>query len=198
MEGNKGRQGVQVKPNYSILALLSFIASFAVARIFTYISPDVVLVGGSFHIHHFWYGLAMLSTGGWIGISYDSERTDRWAAFFFGAGGGLIGDEIGLLLTLGDYWTGITYTAVTILLVLFVVLILITRYSDIIGKNVIHLLHGHPSFYFGVSLVVVSLIFIAERRSVVITDLSTALAFSAGIYILVRQLLRKRAVKRGI
>ena len=77
--------------------------SFVMARLFTILNPNVVLVGGNFHIHHFWYGLALLSVGEWLGISYSGEEVDRLAAVLFGAGGGLIGDEIKLLLTFGDY-----------------------------------------------------------------------------------------------
>jgi hypothetical protein len=90
------KEKIQEKPNLSILALISFIASFTIARTFTTINPDTVLISGNYHIHHFWFGIAMLAIGGWLGISYTSERTDRLAAILFGAGGGLIGDEVGL------------------------------------------------------------------------------------------------------
>jgi hypothetical protein len=68
-----------------------------VARSFTTLYPETHLLGGGFHIHHFWYGLSMPAVGGWLGISYDHERISRAAAISFGAGGGLIGDEVGLL-----------------------------------------------------------------------------------------------------
>src|SRR5512136_3116855 len=110
------RERIEERPNLSLLALISFIVSFAVARIFTTLKPDTVLTGGGYHIHHFWYGLLMVVIGGWLGISYRSERVDRVAAIIFGAGGGIIGDEVGLLLTLGDYWTEATYTLIVIFL----------------------------------------------------------------------------------
>jgi len=104
------KEKIQEKPNLSILAMISFIVSFTIARTFTALNPDTVLIRGDYHIHHFWFGIAMLAIGGWIGISYHSERIDRLAAILFGAGGGLIGDEVGLLLTLSAhaYWAEIT------------------------------------------------------------------------------------------
>ena len=104
------------RANLSVLALISFLASFIIARAFTTINPDVVLRGGGFHIHHYLYGIIMLAIGGWLGISYIEERITRLAAVIYGAGGGLIGDEAGLLLG-GNYWTGITYTIVVVFLV---------------------------------------------------------------------------------
>lgn len=109
----------ELRPNLSVLALLSFIAAFLIARAFTTLYPNVVLVSGGFHIHHFWFGLAMMAIGGWLGITYRDERADRLAAILFGAGGGLIGDEVGLLLTFGDYRTGLTYTLVVTFVIFF-------------------------------------------------------------------------------
>ena len=40
------------------------------------------------------------------------DRWNRLAAIMYGLGGGLLVDEVGLLLTLGVYQTGITYTIV--------------------------------------------------------------------------------------
>ncbi|HML02489.1 MAG TPA: hypothetical protein VK487_03845, partial [Candidatus Bathyarchaeia archaeon] len=60
-------------------------------------SPRTILVRYGLHIHHFWFGLVLLVVGGWLGISYENERIDRVAAILFGAGGGLVADEVGLL-----------------------------------------------------------------------------------------------------
>lgn len=65
------------RANLSVLALISFLASFVIARAFTTINPDVVLRGGGFHIHHYFYGIIMLAIGGWLGISYNEERVAR-------------------------------------------------------------------------------------------------------------------------
>ena len=179
----KRQEEVRARPAYSILALLSFMASFGVARIFTTLNPDMVLIGGGLHIHHFWYGLALLCVGGWIGISYDDDRTNRFAAVLFGAGGGLVGDEIGLLLTLGDYWTGATYSSVILIVGVSSVLILMSHYFDDLGKGLFEFVHSPSSFYFGVSLLIVSAVFIVESRTPLIMMLSAVLALVSGVLV---------------
>jgi hypothetical protein len=173
------KERVKRRPNLSMLALASFIASFTVSRTFATLSPGTVLISGDFHIHHFWYGIALLAIGGWLGISYESARTNHLAAIFFGAGGGIIGDEFGLLLTLGDYWTGITYTLVTILLTCASAIILINRYSSMIRIEFAHFSRSNASFYFGVLLAAVSIALALETDdplTIVFSGLLTIIA----------------------
>lgn len=177
---------IKTKPNLSMLALISFIASFVIARIFTTFYPNTVLVGGDFHIHHFWYGLAMLAIGGWLGISIENERVNRVAAILFGAGGGLIGDEVGLLLTLESesYWAEITYTFVIIFLTFIFLLILLNRYSKIIRAEFTQFLSSNASLYFGVFLAAVSIAFILETDNVTIITVSSVSTIIASVIIL--------------
>jgi hypothetical protein len=189
------REKIKTKPNLSMLALISFIASFAVARIFTSLSPKTVLVGGGFHIHHFWYGLSMLAIGGWLGISVEDERVNRVAAILFGAGGGLIGDEVGLLLTFGDYWTGITYTFVITFVAFVSTLILLIRYSRIIRTEFIEFARSNASLYFGVFLAAVSVAFILENddpRIVAVSSISTIVALVIISAYLIQRILTRR------
>ncbi len=189
------REKIKTKPNLSMLALISFIASFAVARIFTTLSPKTVLVGGGFHIHHFWYGLSMLAIGGWLGISVEDERVSRVAAILFGAGGGLIGDEVGLLLTFGDYWTGITYTFVITFVAFVSTLILLIRYSRIIRTEFIEFARSNASLYFGVFLAAVSVAFILESddpRIVAVSSISTTVALVVISAYLIQRILTRR------
>jgi len=174
----------KTRPHLSILALISFIASFVIARIYTTLNPDIVLIGGGFHIHHFWYGLAMLAMGGWLGISYHSERIDRVAAILFGAGGGLIGDEVGLLLTFGNYWTEITYTFVIIFLTFASMLTLLSKYSKTIRTEFTEFLSSNASLYFGVFLAAVSIAFITETDNITIIAVSSVLTITACFIIL--------------
>ena len=87
---------------------LSFVASFFGARLFATLNPTVTVVRSGIHFHHFWYGLAMVVATGWLGISLSNERLSRNLAIIFGLGAGLIGDEVGLLLTFGDYTSSLT------------------------------------------------------------------------------------------
>jgi len=170
------------RANLSVLALISFLASFVIARAFTTINPDVVLRGGGFHIHHYLYGIIMLAIGGWLGISYNEERITRLAAVIYGAGGGLIGDEAGLLLG-GNYWTGITYTIVVVFLVFVSTFILFRRYSRAILTEFQGLTRSRASFYFGIILAAVSVAFI-RTRNFFIASLSTTTTIVACIIII--------------
>ena len=173
---------IKEKPNLSLIALISFVASFMIARIFTTINPNLVLISGDYHIHHFWYGIALLAIGGWLGINYQSERTDRLAAILFGAGGGLIGDEIGLLLTLDvhGYWAGVTYTFTIVFVAITAVSILVSKYRKTIQTEFSQFLRNNASLYVGVFLIAVSASFILETNNViviVISSVSTVIAF---------------------
>jgi len=187
-------QKTEGRPNLSLLALFSFVVSFSVARTFTTFSPDVNIIAGGYHIHHFWYGLATLAIGGWLGISYSGERTDRLASILFGAGGGLIGDEVGLLLTFGDYWTGTTYVLVIAFLSFISFLVLFMRYSSVIFREFSGFARRNASLYFGVLLAAVSIAFITETNDIVISIVSGALTVLACTIVLAYFMQRIRQV----
>jgi hypothetical protein len=186
---------MQRRPNLSVLALVSFIASFVVARTFTTFNPDIVLVSGGIHIHHFWFGLVLQAIGGWLGISYNDERINRLAAILFGAGGGLIGDEVGLLLTFGNYWSEITYTLIIMFLAIASTSILIIRYSKTITAELAHFVRSNASLYFGVFLAVVSIAFIMETDDALIITVSSVASVTACAVILaylIQRIMRRR------
>jgi hypothetical protein len=191
-----GREKMQRRPSLSVLALVSFMASFLVARIFTTFNPDAIVVSGSIHIHHFWFGLMLQAVGGWLGISYNDERIDRLAAILFGAGGGLIGDEVGLLLTFENYWSEITYTFIILFLAVASTSILIIRYSKAIKAELADFVRSNASLYFGVFLAVVSIAFIMETDNVLIITVSSVASVTACAAILaylVQRIMRRRA-----
>jgi hypothetical protein len=180
------REEIKEKPNLSIIALTSFIASFLIARTFTTLNPEIVLKSGDYHIHHFWYGIALLAIGGWLGINYQSERIDRLAAILFGAGGGLIGDEVGILLTLSAhaYWADITYTFLITFLIIIAMIILISRYRKTIQTEFSHFLRSNASLYIGVFLAAISTAFILETDNIIIITISGVSAIIAFIIVL--------------
>jgi hypothetical protein len=147
------------------------------------------LIGGGYHIHHFWFGLAMLVIGGWTGISYQNERSDRFASVIFGAGGGLVGDEVGLLLTFGEYWTGITYTFIIVVSSVAVIVILFSTYSETIRSEFNTFLIGDFGFYFGVFLTVVSTAFLIEAENMITIIILSVLALT-GLVIILGHLIR--------
>jgi hypothetical protein len=170
------------RPNMSVLALISFAFSFAVSRLFTILNPSVILITSGFHIHHFWFGILMLAIGGWLGISYDEARIDRIGAIFFGAGGGLIGDEVGILLTFRgeNYWAGISYTFVIVFLALASILVLVNKYSSMIVKEFAEFSGSRGGFYLAVFIEVVSLAFLIDTNNpliIAITGIIAVVAF---------------------
>jgi hypothetical protein len=186
---------IKERPNLSVLALVSFLASFMVARIFTTLSPSTVLISGSYHIHHYWYGLIILAIGGWLGISYENERINRVAAILFGAGGGIIGDEVGLLLT-SEYWTGITFTFLMIFLASASILILLFRFSRIILNEFSQFFHRQTSFYLGVFLATISVAFILETNDIAVMIASIVLTMIGLTIILLYFIHRFRTRKK--
>jgi len=183
-----------VRPSLSIVALLSFVASFAVTRTFTMVSPHTTLNIHHIHIHHYWYGVALIVIGGWLGISYKSDRTARLAAILFGAGGGILGDSTGLLLT-NNYWTNITYTLIIIFVTLVCVLVLFLRYSKVIVPEIAGLTSRKASAYLSVFLAVVSLAVIEETRSILVISISASLVAMSCLFIVayVVQYFRKKS-----
>jgi len=126
----------------------------------------------------------MLAIGGWLGISYHSERIDRLAAILFGAGGGIIGDEIGLLLTLENYWAEITYTFIVVFLTFASMIILLNKYRKLIRTEFTQFLRSNASLYFGVFLAAVSIAFILETDNAAVIVVSSAFAVIACVIIL--------------
>ncbi|NWG10409.1 hypothetical protein HXY33_01455 [Candidatus Bathyarchaeota archaeon] len=181
-----GKEEIKEKPNLSVLAMISFISSFAVARVFSSLYPKTILEVSGLHIHHFWYGIALLAVGGWLGISCENEKIDRLAAILFGAGGGLIGDQVGLLLTLNAhaYWADVTYTFVIVFVTLGSMLILLNRYRKVIRTEFAQFLLNNASLYFGVFMAVVSIAFILETDNIIIIAISGVLTTVACIIIL--------------
>ena len=177
------------KPNLSFIMLSSFLVSFVIARVFTGFFPSTVLVVQGVHVHHFWFGLALLVVGGWLGINYRDDEIDRLAAIIFGVGGGLVGDEVGLLLTFGNYYSELTYTFIIALLAFSFMATLFRRH----GKTIVTELYGfsrsHVDLYVGVFLVFISSAFLIQGGDVLVIVLSTV-AFAVGLALIARRTIR--------
>jgi hypothetical protein len=109
MEEQKEELRESTPSGLSFLALLSFVTSFVAARVFATLNPSAVVVSGGIHFHHFWYGLILVIAAGFAGIIYGLPAYKRIYIVVFGLGTGLVGDEVGLLLTFGDYNSSLTF-----------------------------------------------------------------------------------------
>jgi hypothetical protein len=142
-----------------------------------------------FHIHHFWYGLALLTIGGWLGINYRDDQTERIAAIIFGVGGGLIGDEIGLLVTFGDYYSGITYTFVISLLVFVFIVTLFMRHGQAIINEILGFSRLNIDLYVSLFLAVVSSAFLIQSDNTLVIILSS-ITFIVALALILRRIIR--------
>src|SRR5467141_15993 len=139
----------------SFLGTLAFMTGFFAARLFAAQNPNVVVVQGGIHFHHFWC---------WLGIAFNRPRLVRTYVIIFGLGAGLIGDEVGLLLTLGDYQSSLT-TDFFVGVVGFIILAsTLVRYRKIVRRDVIHTSWNERLIYIGISLTGLSAIFFAVNR----------------------------------
>ena len=108
-----GYHEVSTRENAMFNLLTSFVGTFAVARVLTYLLRGRQRVGpfrnvrlGRRHIHHFVPGIVLAFASGSAAIVSRSEHLEPHLATAFGAGMGLTLDESALLLELEDvYWT---------------------------------------------------------------------------------------------
>ncbi len=149
------------KHSLSFLATLAFTAGFFGARVFHTAFPQTEVFIAGIHFHHFWYGLFMMTLAGWLGIAYNSERRNRVYAVVFGLGLGFVGDEVGLLLTLGDYYTTLTFDFFVGAICFIVLASLLARYWKEVETDVIQLGTRERVTHLGIFLAGFSTIFFA-------------------------------------
>jgi hypothetical protein len=124
------RDIIKRKKQTPFIVFISFIVAFAVARLTVMWGPEWLrLIFREYHIHHFYYGFALLAISNWIALTTDRKHMMNTAAVFSGLGLGLIVDEIGLLLTCTtaalecDYFARQTYDVFMLIAALFLTVI---------------------------------------------------------------------------
>lgn len=131
-----------------------------------------------------------------MGISYDEKEIDRVAAILYGAGGGLIVDEVGLLLTFDNYWTSLTYSFLIIFLSFIVVLMFFFRYRLTILEELAEFATSNVSLYLGIFLAAVSGAFIIQTDNFLVTVVAGVFVIIAVILILVFLLQRLKIIPK--
>ena len=100
------------KERAALMSWSGFATTFATVRVITYSIRDGkgpfrdIRVGGA-HLHHYMWGIALLSGVGAVAVhGSDESRRHPAVALSYGVALGLIVDEFALLLDLNDvYWT---------------------------------------------------------------------------------------------
>ena len=185
------RRGTSIRYTLSFYGTLGFITGFSGARLFATLSPTLTVVRGGIHFHHFWYGLAMVVVTGWLGIVITTDRLGRLLAAIFGLGVGLIGDEVGLLLTFGDYQSEITAWFFVGSISAIILVSLLLRYRGQLEKDLFGVRGEEHLTHVGIFLAVFSSIFFAFNSLV-----PGSLLASLGIAIFVLGELLERRPKR--
>ncbi len=143
----------QHRHGLSFLATLGFAAGFFGARLFHMAFPETMIFFGDIHFHHFWYGLIMVGVSGWLGIVTNDERYNRIYALVFGIGAGFIGDEVGLLLTFGDYYSTLTLDFFVAAVAAIVLITLFLRYHEEIEHDILRASRRERIVLLGIFLV---------------------------------------------
>jgi hypothetical protein len=141
---------------------LAFLAGFLGARLFATLNPTVVVVHNGIHFHHFWYGLIMVIAAGWLGIALSNIWLSRNLAIIFGLGAGLIGDEVGLLLTFGDYNSNLTEIFFVAAIAFIILATLLSKGRKHIERDVLNVSWKERGTQIGVFLGAFSAIFFAS------------------------------------
>lgn len=112
-----------------MLVFMSFLITFLIARIFASYWVKLSLFINIYHIHHFYYGFALLLLSNWILLVTDKDSLKKLSAVFMGVGAGLIIDELGLLLNctsndlICNYQSRISFDVFTIVISLFLLFV---------------------------------------------------------------------------
>ena len=111
-----------------------------------YLGTNIILFG--YHIHHLFIGIFLIALAGWLSITGRSRLTRGELAIIYGIGLGLFMDEVGLLLSWGDYWSATTYILSLLLAGIFLNIIYFPSFwSEVRG----HLVYADPRRLAGVS-----------------------------------------------
>ena len=154
---------INLRHGLTFYGTVAFVVAFFGARLFATLNPSVVVVRGGIHFHHFWYGLILVTATGWIGITtVRNEQLTRLLVIVFGLGAGLIGDEVGLLLTFGDYTSSLTELFFVAAIGFIILATLFSRARKYIESEVVNVGARERLTQVGVFVGAFSAIFFAE------------------------------------
>lgn len=102
---------------------LAFLLTVIIARLVSFVSPSFHFEIGGIHIHHYVYGIFILTVAGYLALLFKSSRATSWIALLYGCGVGLTFDEFGFWINpvfqRGVRWSyrGITTIVIALIIV---------------------------------------------------------------------------------
>ena len=185
--------GSQFRHGLTFIATLTFVVSFFGSKLFATLFPTTVVTAsssqGTIHFHHFWYGLALISLAGWMGIAWRNERLYRLYAVLYGLGVGFVGDEVGLLLTFNNYQSELTYLFFIAAISFVIIATLFLRYRAQLQEELLKLSFRERAAMIGVYLTGFSVFFLFLSSGVSLVGIPLALV---GLTILIITYVRHR------
>jgi hypothetical protein len=176
----------------TFIATLAFVVSFFGSRLFATMFPTTVVMQGGIHLHHFWYGLGLISVAGWMGIAWRNERLYRLYAVLYGLGAGFVGDEVGLLLTFNNYQSELTYLFFVAAISFVIIATLFLRYRAQLKEELLKLSVRERAAIIGVYITGFSVFFLFLSSGVSLVGIPLALA---GLTILIITYARHRKAR---
>jgi hypothetical protein len=76
----------------------AFVLTVAAARWVSYVNPAFHYNIGGMHIHHYMYGIFMLTVAGYFALVFKGPRATFWIALLYGWGAGFTFDEMRMWL----------------------------------------------------------------------------------------------------
>ena len=184
--------GSPFRHGLTFIATLAFVVSFFGSRLFATLFPATVVMQEGIHLHHFWYGIALISVAGWMGIAWRNERLYRLYAVLYGLGAGFVGDEVGLLLTFNNYESGLTYLFFVAAISFVIIATLFLRYRAQLKEELLKLSVRERAAIIGVYITGFSVFFLFLSSGVNLVGIPLALA---GLTILIITYARHRKAR---
>ncbi len=123
----------------------SFLITYLVIRLFVYFFPEIFLDVKGVHIHHFAYGIIILTIVGLYDlIVRPDESALHITSILFGIGMAFSYDEFGMWLRLRDYDVArFGYDAVIVITLIFLNIIYFQGFWERIGKSIFSNIKGN-------------------------------------------------------
>jgi hypothetical protein len=133
------------------LIFLTFLATFIVSRAYIYITNHDILESifsvdyitiANVHIHHFIWGILLISISGFISLISTNPHLLRRLAIVYGIGLGLTFDEFAIWLKLdSNYFSRLSYDSIITISLLLINIVYFRGFWKRLGKNMKYLFH---------------------------------------------------------